>query len=248
MKHKSFGSGSGFDKSGFSKMLREYLRLKWLPRQIVMYFLGCLVFSVGAKFFIDSKLGTDPLDVLVIGINQHVRLGMGICSSAVAGFFLLWWTVWNRRIPPLTPFFTTAAVGFLIDLWTYLGISDYTVRVFSSYPMLLAGLLMCAYGSSLIIMSGIGIRIMDLVALTMIKEWGWSFFRAKMTVEIGLFTAGWALGGPMGIATVMFLVCVGPLIQPCMALNRRLLQLPNFGMAAVHADHQGVGRSASTAS
>jgi hypothetical protein len=61
---------------------------------------------------------------------------------------------------------TTAAVGFLIDLWTYLAISDYTSRILLPYPMLFAGLFTCAYGSSLIIMSGIGIRIMDLVALT----------------------------------------------------------------------------------
>ncbi|CAH2802703.1 MAG: hypothetical protein CBHOC_4111 [uncultured Caballeronia sp.] len=190
---------------------------KWSMKQIVMYCVGCVIFSFGAKFFTDAKLGTDPLDVLVTGLNNYLRVGMGFCSSVVAMFFLTWWTLWNKRIPPLKPFVTTAAVGVLIDFWTHLSITTYTSEILSLYPMLLAGLLTCAYSSFLIVRSGIGIRIMDLVALAIIREWGWSFFRAKMTVEVGLFTAGWLLGGPLGSATVMFFACVGPLIQPCMS-------------------------------
>ncbi|CAH2903956.1 MAG: hypothetical protein PCALPYG88_6910 [uncultured Paraburkholderia sp.] len=211
-----------------------------------MYCLGCLVFSFGAKFFIDGRLGTDPLDVLVIGLNHHLHAGMGICSSLVAGIFLAWWTLWNRRIPPLTPFVTSAAVGFLIDLWTWLAITSGMTAALSPYLILFMGLFLCAYGSSLIIMSGIGIRIMDLVALTMIREWNWSFFRAKMSVEVCLFITGWLLGGPLGFATLMFLVCVGPSIQPCMTLNQYWLHLPNCGLDGVDADSAAHGSVAPT--
>jgi uncharacterized membrane protein YczE len=55
--------------------------------QALMYAVGCLLFSIGAKFFIDSGLGTDPLDVLVIGLNIHLKVGMGVCSAIVAIFF-----------------------------------------------------------------------------------------------------------------------------------------------------------------
>lgn len=198
--------------------------------QLIMYFLGCILFSIGAKFFIDSHLGTDPLDVLVIGLNIHLHLGMGVCSSIVAIFFLSWWSIWNKQFPPIAPFITTALVGFLIDLWNFIQIELFTSKLFSQYPMLIAGLFICSYASSLIIMSGIGIRIMDLVALTMIKKWGWSFFRAKMILEIGLFSSGWILGGPIGITTVMFLFIVGPFIQPFMAFNSKYFILPNYGL------------------
>lgn len=224
-------------KSRFSaRFLDELFRvistpLRWRADQVAMYMAGCVIFSLGAKFFIDARLGTDPLDVLVIGINGHLHAGMGICSSIVAAVFLSWWTIWNRKIPPLTPFVTTAAVGFLLDLWTYLRLDQYTGQFLSPWPMLAAGLAMCSYGSALIIMSGIGIRIMDLVALTMIKKWNWSFFRAKMTVEVGMFVTGWMLGGPLGIATVAFLFFVGPFIQPFMLFNEKILLVRNYGLA-----------------
>lgn len=209
----------------------EKIILSFHIKQIIMYLFGCSLFSIGAKFFIDSQLGTDPLDVLVIGMNLHLHLGMGICSSIVAIFFLTWWTIWNKKFPPFTPFVTTALVGFLIDLWNFLIIESYTTQLLSPYPMLIIGLFICSYASSLIIMSGIGIRIMDLVALTMIKKWNWSFFRSKMSLEIGLFSIGWLLGGPIGVTTILFLFIVGPFIQPFMIFNSSFFSLPNYGLS-----------------
>lgn len=198
--------------------------------QVILYLSGCLLFSLGAKFFIDSNLGTDPLDVLVIGMNSHIHLGMGVCSSIVAIIFLSWWGLWNKKFPPLTPFVTTALVGFLIDFWNYLTIEEVTTKLFNPYPMILTGLLLCSYASSLIIMSGIGIRIMDLIAITMINKWRWNFFFAKMALEIGLFSSGWLLGGPVDVATILFLFLVGPFIQPFMIYNSRFFSIPNYGI------------------
>jgi hypothetical protein len=213
-----------------------------------MYIFGIVLFSLGAKGFIDAKLGTDPLDVLVIGMNRHLGVGLGICSSLVAVTFLVWWMLWNRKLPPLTPFVSTAAVGFLLDFWNAIRLEQYTigavpvqiVQIFGATVNLWAivldviSLLTCAYASSIIIMSGIGIRIMDLVAITMIERWGWAFFRAKMVLEISLFMSGWLLGGPMGITTVLFLFLVGPFIQPFMWMNATYLNLPNHGIHSAH--------------
>jgi len=200
-------------------------------KQIALYLLGCVLFSVGAKLFIDARLGTDPLDVLVIGMNGYLHIGMGGCSAIVAIVLLAWWTAWNRRVPPLTPFLTTAMVGYLIDLWNYLQLERFTGPAYGSVTMVVAGLFICSYASSLIIMSGIGIRIMDLLAITMVEKWGHSFFRAKMTLEIGLFASGWLLGGPVGFATVLFLFLVGPFIQPFIAINTTILKIENLGFS-----------------
>ena len=227
-------------------MFRNFMteQFDWKRYQLLLYSVGVGLFAFGARVFIDAGLGTDPLDVLVIGMNGHLSIGLGLCSSLVAGFFLAWWTLWNRRLPPLSPFVTTAVVGFMLDYFGAINIRQYTVDAIPSIPLSLAGeqydlarfiavigaLLLCSYASALIIMSGIGIRIMDLVAITMIERLGWDFFRAKMTLEIGLFTLGWLLGGPVGITTLLFLVFVGPFIQPFMTVNNAYLGIPNRGI------------------
>jgi hypothetical protein len=100
---------------------------------------------------------------------------------------------------------------------------------------------MCSYASALIIMSGVGIRIMDLVAITMVERLGWSFFRAKMTLEVALFSVGWMLGGPIGVTTLMFLIFVGPFIQPFMWANSAYLGIPNHGIRQATARVEVLG-------
>ena len=51
---------------------------------------------------------------------------------------------------------------------------------------MLTGVLLCAYGSSYIIMSGIGIRAMDLVAITMVQRWKAPFWVWKTVLELCL--------------------------------------------------------------
>lgn len=198
--------------------------------QYMTYLIGCFVFSIGAKFFIDSHLGTDPLDVLCIGMTKHMPMTIGIASGIVAFIFLLTWSILNRKAPPLTPFFTTFSVGLLIDFWGWIELHRYTTPLLNNYVMMIIAVMLCAYASSLIIMSGIGIRIMDLVAITMMQKLDWSFFRSKMFLEIILFGSGWMLGGPVGIGTLAFLVGVGPFIQPFMVLNESRFKMNNYGL------------------
>ncbi len=63
----------------------------------------------------------------------------------------------------------------LHDLWNLLDLGRLFKPLLSPVPMLVTGLLMCSYASALIIITGIGIRIMDLRVITMTRKWGWSF-------------------------------------------------------------------------
>lgn len=211
----------------------QLYRLRFQKRRIAVYLLGCLCFSLGAKFFIDSHLGVDPLDVMVIGIVQHIGLTIGIVSGAVAISFLALWSAWNRRRPPLSPFITMTLVGSLIDLWNLVGLEQVTMQALPPFGLLAVALIFASYGSSLIIMSGIGIRIMDLVAITVVEKWRWPFYAAKLMFEVFFFTTGWLLGGPIGIGTAAFLCVVGPFIQPLMWANNRFLRMPNYGIPSM---------------
>jgi uncharacterized membrane protein YczE len=197
-------------------------------KRMSMYILGCILFSIGAKLFIDSNLGTDPLDVLQLGIVKHTGLLIGTVAAILSVVFLFLWVVWNKKFPPLTPFLTMFGVGYLIDLWNYLQINHWT-QLLNNYFLLFLGLLAVIVSSSLIIMSNIGIRIMDLVALTIVEKWEWSFTKAKMLFEIGFVVFGYLLGGPLGIGTLAFTLLVGTGIEPIAKLLKKL-GIPNYGL------------------
>jgi uncharacterized membrane protein YczE len=198
------------------------------PLQYVNYLSGCFLFSYGAGCFIASNLGTDPLDVFSLGLLRHLPITVGIAQGGFAAACLGIWALWNRRIPIVSPFVTFFLCGSLIDLWMY----THAAQRLGLGPsgLLLTGVSLCAYGSSLIIMSGIGIRAMDLVAITATYKCGLPFWLCKGVAEVFLLVSGWWLGGPVGIGTIVFLVFVGWMIQPVMWANRKLLGIQNFGL------------------
>lgn len=197
-----------------------------LAARLGVYFSGCVVFAAGATLFIHSDLGTDPLDVLALGLKRHVPLTIGIAQAAIAAVCIAVWSIWNRRRPVLAPFITFFLCGSMIDLLLLADLSW-----IGSVPSLAVAVALCAYGSALIIMSGIGIRAMDLIVISMTKRWKWPFWTAKAGVEAVLLVLGYVLGGPVGVGTLCFLVFVDGLIQPFMTLNRRALRLQNHGLA-----------------
>jgi uncharacterized membrane protein YczE len=207
---------------------------RWTRQQVFLYLVGCLLFSLGVKLFIDADLGVDPLHAMVIGIVGVIDVPfvrIGFVASSITVLFLLVWMVWNRRLPPVMIFVTMAVVGYLIDLWNLLELQQWTTAWLAPMPLMLLGLVVDAYASALIIMSGIGIRVMDLVALTFVKKLGWSFLWAKLLFEVGFVAVAWLTGGPVGMGTVGFVLIVGTLIAPMMWASGRFLSLPNYGLA-----------------
>jgi hypothetical protein len=53
-------------------------------RRLAIYLTGCLIFALGSDFFIASNLGTDPLDVFVLGLRKHIPMTIGMGQAGVA--------------------------------------------------------------------------------------------------------------------------------------------------------------------
>jgi uncharacterized protein len=203
--------------------------------RIVIYIAGCLLFSLGVKMFIDAARGTDPLHAMILGIVATVDrplVGVGVVESLLTAAFLLAWMVWNKRLPPLMTFVTMAAVGFLIDLWNALGLERWTSAYLDPWPLMALALASVSYASALIIMSGIGIRVMDLLAITFVRKLGWHFLWAKLFFEASFVLVALAFGGPVGLATLAFVLMVGTLIPPMMWATNRAFGIINYGLAA----------------
>ncbi|ABD89040.1 YczE/YyaS/YitT family protein [Rhodopseudomonas palustris] len=196
--------------------------------QLFIYLVGCVVFAAGAFMFIYSNLGTDPLDVFSLGLQRYLPITIGIAQTLIAVICLGIVALWTRRRPLLSPIFTFFFCGSLIDLLRLFQPAD--LLGMSSMSVMLFGTLLCAYGSSLIIMSGFGIRGMDLLAIEMTKHWRLPFWSTKGALEAVLLISGWLMGGPVGVGTLSFLIGVNAFIQPMMWANARILRLRNFGL------------------
>jgi len=224
------------ESSSTSAMARSVvsvlLPVRFSAVQYGLYVAGCVIFAIGATCFIEAGLGTDPLDVFALGLRDITPLTVGMAQGLFAALMLAIWVALKRRVPSIWPFITFVFCGSMIDVWLHNGLLGRTPV--SDAALMLLGVALCAFGSAYIIMSGIGIRPMDLVAIALVERTGRPFWLFKAAAEAFLLTIGWVLGGPVGIGTVLFLIFVGFLIQPVMALNGRLLGLPNHALDHLH--------------
>ncbi|MFC3898192.1 YitT family protein [Lentzea rhizosphaerae] len=197
-------------------------------RMLGKYLVGCVLFALGAYLFVHSGLGTDPLDTFALGVLKHLPLTVGLVQLGVAVICLAAVALWTRRRPLLAPLFTFFFCGSMIDL--LLAVDVLHGAGVSAVVVLAAGTLLCAYGSAFIIMSGFGIRAVDLLAITTVQMWRWPFWLGKLLVELTLLGTGYLLGGPAGVGTVVFLVGVGLLVQPLVRTNEALFGIVNLGL------------------
>ena len=223
------------------KSAARWMPLSARPSRYATYLLGCIGFSFGVCCFAAAGLGADPLYVFSTGLQKVLHFNSyAIAEGGFAAAMLAIWAVWNRRIPILSPFVTFVLCGCLIDFGKQHDIASH--MPYTHWPLMITAVIVCAYASSLIIMSGIGIRAMDLIAITMVEKFRREFWIFKTALETLLLFSGWLmLGTPgvqlhpgkgivMGIGTLFFVVFVDLLIQPFMAANRTMLGMSNYGL------------------
>ncbi|GAA1961065.1 YczE/YyaS/YitT family protein [Microbacterium aquimaris] len=85
-------------------------------------------------------------------------------------------------------------------------------------PVCVVGIGLVAVASGLSIGAHFGPGPRDGLMTGIHHRWGWPLFLARGGVELTVLTLGWALGGTVGVGTVMFAVLIGPLVHIAMPL------------------------------
>ena len=90
--------------------------------------------------------------------------------------------------------------------------------------VLAAGCAVLAYGMTIVIKSDAGTGPNDLVAVVISDKTGQKFSLIRIAVDAGFLAIGWALGGTVGLGTVICALLVGPVAGVFLPVNERLIQ------------------------
>lgn len=181
-----------------------------IPRRIIQLLVGVFLYGIGIAFLVRSALGAAPWDVLTQGITRHVPLSFGVVTTIVSGIVLLLWIPIRQRPGAGTVVNAllvgpSADVGFLVipvgeHLWQQ-------VLLFA------IGLIVLAAATGLYIGAHFGPGPRDGLMTGLHVRLGRPIWLVRTCLEVTVVLIGWALGGIVGIGTVLFAVLVGPLCQ-----------------------------------
>ncbi|MEM9131880.1 MAG: hypothetical protein AAF962_09045 [Actinomycetota bacterium] len=177
-------------------------------RKTVLVLIGTTLIGLGVSLFIHARLGLPPYDVLVSAIATLTDLSHGRAALAVGVGFLLLAAALGRRPNGYVLLFLVAT-GANVDLWTELLMDPPQLAVRILFVVfgvgaIAAGLAVIAHSSS----TGGPFELVAMAA----ADRNLSPSTARSILEAVVIVGGIALGGDLGIATVVFAVFIGPAI------------------------------------
>ena len=189
---------------------REQLRAGRLPRRVVQLMIGLTLYGVSMAMLIRSTLGLDPWDVFHAGIATHVPLTFGQVTIIVGALVLLLW-VPLRQWPGLGTVANVVVIGVAADVG--LALIAPPEDLWARALMLGTGIVLNGIAGGLYIGSQLGPGPRDGLMTGFARRTGLSIRLVRTTIEVIVLGAGWLLGGPVGLGTVLYAVTIGPLVQ-----------------------------------
>ena len=182
--------------------------LQWL--QIV---LGLLVFAFGVHLTIFANIGLAPWDCLGMGISCHTPLNYGLSMTAMAVLILFIDFCLGERIGYGT-IIDALLTGNFVQMFNSLNPLPANDRLILGIVIMLIGLFFMALGMLIYMKAAQGCGPRDALLIGLGKK----MKRIPIgIVEIILWSAvllaGWLLGGPVGIGTLISMFGAGIVMQ-----------------------------------
>jgi uncharacterized membrane protein YczE len=174
-----------------------------LPRLLV----GILVLGCGVTLIIQAHLGVSPYDVLHQGLAELTGLSFGTVVVLLGLVILVAWIPLGQRFG-IGTIINTLTVGFVVDAG--LRLVDVPPGAGVRWAMLLGGIVITSFGMALYIGAGLGPGPRDGL-MTGIAAKGHRLWVVRTILELSALAIGWALGGDVGIGTLLFALGIGPL-------------------------------------
>lgn len=168
-----------------------------------------MLFGVSLALLVRADLGLDPWDVLHQGLARRTGASLGSVLIAVSVLVLLAWIPLRQR-PGIGTVANALLVGLVVD--GALAIVPEATSVGAGSVLLGLSIVVNAVGTALYIGAGLGPGTRDGL-MTGLAARGHSIRAVRTAIEVGVLMIGWALGGTVGVGTVVFALTIGPLVH-----------------------------------
>jgi len=177
--------------------------------RVAAILVGLVLFGAGIGALFLADLGVGPWDVLHDAFAGLFDRQPGTVIVGL-GAVLLGLVVGLRQPIGLATVANVAVIGTTVNV--VLAVVDTPSALAVRLVLVAAAPMMVAFGSMLYIGGGLGIGVRDGL-MTALVDAGLSLRAARTLLEATVLVVGGALGGRLGLGTVVFALTVGPALQ-----------------------------------
>ena len=174
--------------------------------------IGVILCALGIVMILNADLGLSPWDVLNQGINIQSGITLGQANILVGIVVILIGIYFKQPIGSGT-IINVALVGTFVDIFMFLDFLPWGDTVLKQIFLFGMGEIVFALGSYMYISGGCGCGPRDGLMVVFTKKTGLSMGMVRLCLEVSALTAGYFLGGKVGVGTALFSLGTGYVIQ-----------------------------------
>jgi uncharacterized membrane protein YczE len=179
-------------------------------RRLAQLYAGLVLYGASMALQIRAGLGLDPWDVFHQGVSEHTGLSFGTVVVITGAVVLLAWIPLRQR-PGVGTVSNVIVIGIAVDVALALLPAAGSPAV--AVAMLLAGVGLNGVASGAYIGAGLGPGPRDGLMTGLVRRTGGSIRTVRTSIELGVLAVGAALGGTVGLGTVLYALSIGPLVH-----------------------------------
>jgi uncharacterized membrane protein YczE len=179
-------------------------------RRLAQLFAGLLLYGFSMGLMIEATLGLNPWDVFHQGVAEHTGWSFGLVTIVVGALVLLLWVPLRQR-PGVGTLSNVVVIGLAVDasLWLLPTPKALAVRI----AFLVVGIVLNGIASGAYIGARLGPGPRDGLMTGLVDRSGRSVRLVRTGLELGVLGVGWAMGGSVGIGTLLYAAAIGPLVH-----------------------------------
>lgn len=187
---------------------------------------GSVVIAAAVAVMLWTGLGPGPLDVFIGAVRVRTGLPLGLAIWLVFGAMIAMAWALGRRPGPGTiagPLLVGPVLQAMVTALGSVGVPD---SIVARVAIHLAAVVALGIGAGALIVSGLGAGSGELLATAASARTGRTEPRMRLAFEMSWLVIGVALGGPIGLGTVMVALAIGPAVVNGHRLVHRLTARP----------------------
>ncbi len=180
---------------------------------VVFLVIGLILFGLGEALIIAAGVGVSPWTVFAQGITNVTGWSIGFATFIISLFVLFCW-IPLRQTPGMGTILNAIIIALVLEfLLPYLPTYDSLALKISEATV---GVLVTGFGGGLYLIANLGPGPRDGLMTGLQAKTNLPIVWVRSALELSVIAAGWALGGGVGIGTVLFALGIGPAVAASM--------------------------------
>jgi len=203
---------SADDERTYARAVPSWMRPGARPvRRAVQLLIGLVLYAASIAMLVDAGLGSMPWDVLTQGIVRRTGLSFGVVTLLTGLVVLACWIPLRQR-PGVGTVANIVVISALVDPFLALldGLPDAMgIRI----TLATSGIVLNGLATGLYVGARLGPGPRDGLMTGLVRRTGRSVRLVRTSIEVGVVSVGWLLGGTVGFATLAYALAIGPLVH-----------------------------------